>query len=226
MVMISPTVLMEHLQPLLILEHFQLSYLCPIFVGLYFRYLKPCSSCTIIAFFLPRRVKKGLLIKISFSLRTTLAQLNSARMKKYFRKIERIFWDILFHLYRNSWYTSASWLCWYLCKTMIPPLVLIWHLQFNLLILEHFQKIASFSFWVVYALRYLKPYSSSTIWELLAPMRLLKGLLIKISFSRKTTSSIFQSSTSAKIIEFFKTYLLRLKCRMTMLTKFIDNSIM
>lgn len=55
-VMISPTVLMEHLHPLLILEHFQLSYLCPGVLGLYFRYLKPCSSCTIIAFFLPMQV--------------------------------------------------------------------------------------------------------------------------------------------------------------------------
>ena len=89
------------------------------------------------------------------------------------------------------------WLCSFLCKIIVSPLVLMEHGQ-PLFFLIHSQRSTRFDARIF---RYLKPCSSWMLSEFPTPMAGKKGLLIKISFSFRTISWIFQLS-SARINQF------------------------
>lgn len=89
------------------------------------------------------------------------------------------------------------WLCSFLCKMIVSPLVLMEHGQ-PLFFLIHSQRSTRFDARIF---RYLKPCSSWILSEFPTAMAGKKGLWTKISFSFRTMSSKFQLS-SARINQF------------------------
>ena len=86
------------------------------------------------------------------------------------------------------------WLCSFLWTVMISPAILMETLQ-PLFLLKHVQCWKCFASWV---LRYLKPSSSWILTEFPTAWIWKKGLLTKISFSFRTTSSLLQLSSARR----------------------------
>ena len=110
------------------------------------------------------------------------------------KSISRMKTWVVFHCFLSCLYTWAVWLCSFLWTVMISPAILMETLQ-PLFLLKHVQCWKCFASWV---LRYLKPSSSWILTEFPTAWIWKKGLLTKISFSFRTTSSLLQLSSARR----------------------------